>query len=266
MQRFASVAATSLAVLTALALTTLPGSGRPHPAPTAYASPAASVRGHAEQGPLEALFGSENRRMRTTRRVVALTFNAAWDETGVATVLDVLRERHVPATFFPTGQFAERHPAAVRAMAAEHGIGSHSYSHPLFDDLTCPQAADEVLRADRAIRAAAGKEPLPFFRFPYSATTPRGIACVNELGYADIEFTTDTQGYLGPAGGITVQKAVDRVVRDLVPGQIVQMHVGADTGQDAALDAEALPRIIDAVQARGYRIVDLGAVLLPRQG
>ncbi|MCC3768890.1 polysaccharide deacetylase family protein [Streptomyces sp. UNOC14_S4] len=223
------------------------------------------MRAHTEQGPSAALFGSENRRMRTTRHVVALTFNAAWDETGVATVLDVLRERHVPATFFPTGRFAESHPAAVRAMAAEHGIGSHSYSHPLFDGLTCPQAADEVLRADRAIRAAAGEEPLPFFRFPYSATTPRGIACVNELGYADIEFTTDTQGYLGPAGGITVQKAVDRVVRDLSPGQIVQMHVGADTGQDAALDAEALPRIVDAVHAHGYRIVDLRTLLLPRQ-
>ncbi|MGI5350464.1 hypothetical protein ACQEU8_20140 [Streptomyces sp. CA-250714] len=103
--------------------------------------------------------------------------------------------------------------------------------------------------------------PLPFFRFPYSAATPEGIARVNALGFADIEFTTDTNGYLGTAAGMTAQKAVDRTLRDLAPGQIVQMHVGTSDGSRRALDAEALPRIIDALHARGYRITDLRSLL-----
>jgi peptidoglycan/xylan/chitin deacetylase (PgdA/CDA1 family) len=212
-------------------------------------------------GPVEKLFGSEVRRIPTTRRVVALTFNAAWEETGVDAALAVLRERKAPATFFLTGQFAERHPAAARAMAAEHGIGNHSYSHPRFGGLTSGEAAEEVLRADRAIRRASGAVPLPFFRFPYSATTARGIADVNALGFADIEFTADTNGYLGTAGGMTVQKAVDRAIAALTPGEIVQMHVGTPDGHGPALDVLALPRIIDALHARGYQVVDLRSLL-----
>ncbi len=265
--RLASLASRSLTVLTALTALALLAGGQQSPVTAAATSTVARPRPEArtEPGPPERLFGSTNRRMRTTDRVVALTFNAAWDDAGVDTVLKVLRERHVPATFFLTGEFAERQPAAARAMAAEHGIGSHSYDHPYFDDLTPAQVGDQVFRADRAIREATGKVPLPFFRFPYSATTPQGIAEVNALGFADVEFTVDTWGYKGDAGGMTVQRAVDRVVARLVPGEIVQMHVGADVaeGQHSSLDAEALPRIIDAVRAHGYRIADLRTFLLP---
>jgi len=219
-----------------------------------------SVRGE-DPGPVGRLYGSEVRRMPTSSRSVALTFNAAWDESGVATALAVLRGRKVPATFFLTGRFAERHPGAARLMAAEHGIGNHSYSHPQFADLTRAEAAQEIMGADRAIRRATGAVPLPFFRFPYSATTPETIAQANELGFADIEFTTDTNGYLGTAGGMTVQKVVHRVVNALTPGAIVQMHVGTAQGHGSALDVQALPQIIDTIHAHGYRITDLRTLL-----
>ncbi|MFF0023876.1 polysaccharide deacetylase family protein [Streptomyces sp. NPDC004082] len=228
----------------------------------APASPPAPTPGPtARPRPPKRLLGAEVRRIPTTRRMVALTFNAAWDDAGIDTALAELRRRAVPATFFLTGRFAERHPGAARTIAAEHGVGNHSYGHPRFDDLTSRQVSEEVLRADRAIRRASGAEPLPFFRFPYSATTPRGISDVNALGYADIEFTVDTNGYLGTARGMTVQKVVDRVLDGLSPGEIVQMHVGTSDGRGAPLDVQALPRIIDAVQSRGYRVTDLRSLL-----
>ncbi|MFH7596371.1 polysaccharide deacetylase family protein [Streptomyces racemochromogenes] len=196
--------------------------------------------------------------MPTSREVVALTFNAAWDESGLATVLAELRRRKAPATFFPTGRYAETRPAAVRAMAeAGHGLGNHSYSHPYFDDLGTRERTREVRTADAAIRTASGAEPLPFFRFPYSSTTRDSIEDVNELGYAAIEFTNDTNGYLGPAGGMTVDRAVRRAVGSLEPGAVLQMHVGSSAGDGVVLDAQALPRIIDAALEEGYAIVDL---------
>ncbi|MEU6314427.1 polysaccharide deacetylase family protein [Streptomyces sp. NPDC047014] len=105
---------------------------------------------------------------------MALTFDAAWDEAGVADVLAELRQRALPATFFPTGAYADARPAAVRAMGAEHGLGNHSYSHPYFDGLDSEEHVDEVRRADAAV-----------------------------------EFTADTNGYLGPAGGMTAAAAAD---------------------------------------------------------
>ncbi|GAA3008716.1 polysaccharide deacetylase family protein [Kitasatospora sp. NPDC057738] len=218
----------------------------------------------AAASPPATLMGTEIRRLPTAERVLALTFNAAWNETGLDTVLAVLRDRDAPATFFPTGEFADRHPRAVRAIAAAgHGLGNHSYSHPDFSTLDADRARAEVHRADTAIRRAAGTEPLPFFRFPYSATTPEGIATVNRLGYADLEFTADTNGYLGPAHGMTADRAVERALAALTPGAVLQLHVGAseEDGPDTCLDAEALPRILDGARARGYRVIDLRTLL-----
>ncbi|MFH8384528.1 polysaccharide deacetylase family protein [Kitasatospora sp. NPDC018058] len=210
------------------------------------------------------LLGAEIRRISTEERVLALTFNATWNETGLDTVLAVLRDRDASAVFFPTGDFADRHPDAVRAIAAAgHGLGNHSYSHPDFTALTPDQARAEVRRADTAIRRAGGADPLPFFRFPYSATTPQAVATVNGLGYADLEYTADTNGYLGPGHGMTADRAVDRALAALTPGAVLQLHVGAtdEGGPDTCLDAEALPRIIDAARARGYRLIDLRTLL-----
>ncbi|MBZ4319242.1 polysaccharide deacetylase family protein [Streptomyces huiliensis] len=252
-----------------LVLVALPGAALPRPpaasasvtaSMTASASASASVTAAEEAGSVDRLYGSENRTFPTTRREVALTFNAAWDEAGLADVLRTLDRNRAPAVFFPTGRFAERHPDAVRAMARQHGVGSHSHNHPHFSRLTRAETEEEVTAADRALRAT-GTVPLPFFRFPYGETTPQAIAHVNSLGLADIEWTTDTKGYLGTPGGMSIQQAVKRVADVLRPGAVIQMHVGSADGSGEVLDAEALPQIIDLVRARGYEIADLRGLL-----
>ncbi|MFC9925101.1 polysaccharide deacetylase family protein [Streptomyces sp. NPDC127190] len=212
---------------------------------------------------LRSLFGSENRVLRTRERVVALSFNAAWNTAGLDRVLGELARRSAPAVFFLTGDFADRHPEAVRRIAAAgHGLGNHSYSHPHFTGLSAAAGAREVRAADRALRrAGAGRALTPFFRFPYSETTPAHLHNVNELGFADIEFTKDTNGWMGSGGGMTVDRAVGRVREALRPGAIVEMHVGAADGGSEVIDARALPLILDGVTARGYRVVDLRTLL-----
>ncbi|WP_333772267.1 polysaccharide deacetylase family protein [Streptomyces sp. IBSBF 3136] len=74
---------------------------------------------------VRALFGSENRDFHTGERVVAVTFNAAWNDAGLDRVLGELTRRHTPAAFFLTGEFADRHPEAVKRIAAAgHGLGN----------------------------------------------------------------------------------------------------------------------------------------------
>lgn len=246
--------------LSAVALLGILGTPSPPPPAGVGHAEAAAV---ASPGPVGRLYGTAVRTFPTRQRQVALTFNAAWDEAGIPEVLRELRRRGTPATFFFTGQFAERHPGAVRTIARRHGIGNHSYSHPSFTGLPPDQVEQEVRATDAALRRAARTAPLPFFRFPYGDTTPQGIAQVNSLGFADIEWTTDTKGYLGTAHGMTVGEAVKRVAEVLAPGAIVQMHVGSADGSGEVLDARALPRIIDLIEARGYEVVDLRTLLAP---
>ncbi|MCX4527109.1 polysaccharide deacetylase family protein [Streptomyces sp. NBC_01551] len=226
---------------------------------TALLASTAAPSAAAAAGELD---GEEVRRIPTDRRVAALTFNAAWNEDGLADVLATLRGRRAPATFFVTGEFAEAHPQALRDItAAGHGIGNHSHTHPHFRDITLREAEQEMDRADRAIRTGSGAAPAPFFRFPYSEVTEQGIAAANARGWTNVEFTLDTKGYLGTEGGMTVKEAVSRVADTLTPGQIVQMHVGTqNTGADV-IDALALPDIIALLHSEGYEITDLRTAL-----
>ncbi|MEU4845972.1 polysaccharide deacetylase family protein [Streptomyces gilvosporeus] len=201
--------------------------------------------------------------IRTRERVVAVTFNAAWNDAGLERVLGELARRHAPATFFLTGDFAHRYPQVVKRIAAAgHGLGNHSHSHPHFKDLTAAGRRREVRTADRSLRAAGAERALtPFFRFPYSETSPAQIREVNGLGFADVEFTTDTNGWMGTKGGMTVEHAAARALDALRPGAILQMHVGAREGGTEVIDAQALPQILDAITAHGYRVIDLRTLL-----
>jgi peptidoglycan/xylan/chitin deacetylase (PgdA/CDA1 family) len=60
-----------------------------------------------------------------------------------------------------------------------------------------------------------------------------------------------------------VPGAVRRVTRELVPGEIVLMHIGSSR-DGSTIDTNALPLVIRAVRARGYRFVTLRGIRAPR--
>jgi peptidoglycan/xylan/chitin deacetylase (PgdA/CDA1 family) len=198
----------------------------------------------------------------TSARVVAVTFDGGASDTGVPSILATLAESDVPATFFVTGDFAQRYPDRVRSMAAAgHRVGNHSDTHPDFTTLTAAEQVDQIQQAEAKIRDLTGTSTLPWFRFPFGASTPAAIDTVNRQGYSSIGWTVDTLGWKGTSGGQAVDSVVDRVLGTARAGQIVLMHVGANPDDGTTLDADALPRIIEALRAEGYRFVTLDAAL-----
>ncbi|HSF26880.1 MAG TPA: polysaccharide deacetylase family protein [Actinomycetes bacterium] len=209
-----------------------------------------------------ALRGTDWTHLPTSRKVVALTFDGGSSDTAVGSILRTLDDKDVPATFFLTGDFARRYPAQARRIAAAgHVLGNHSNTHPDFTTLTNAAIRAQLAAAEAAIRSAAGASATPFFRFPFGARAAADIAVVNSAGYVPIRWTVDTLGWKGTSGGITAAVVVDRVLARLRAGQIVLMHVGANPDDGSALDAAALPRVIDELRARGYGFVTLRAML-----
>lgn len=207
------------------------------------------------------LLGQDVTVLPTSRRVVALTFDAGANSAGLPSILRTLAAQHVPATFFLTGQWAAANPAGVSAIvAAGHRVGNHSMTHPNFTTLSDAQIRDQVLSAERTIRAA-GADPRPLFRFPSGDRDARTIADVNALGYVAVRWTVDTLGWEGTSGGQTVTSVVDRALAALRPGEIVLMHVGSNPDDGTTLDADALPTVIARMRAAGYGFVTLDALL-----
>ncbi len=86
-------------------------------------------------------------------------------EEGLPKLLALLSELRIPATFFTTGEVAQKYPEAVRAvLAGGHELACHGMSHTAFTDMTREQAREEVDDSAAILRAFA---PVTSFRAPY---------------------------------------------------------------------------------------------------
>src|SRR5439155_19652077 len=63
---------------------------------------------------------------------IAVSFDDGPDPRWTPKILDVLREKHVPAAFFVIGEEAAESPRILKREYADgHSIGNHTYTHPV---------------------------------------------------------------------------------------------------------------------------------------
>jgi peptidoglycan/xylan/chitin deacetylase (PgdA/CDA1 family) len=248
----------ALAAMPVLAVALVAGGPMPAAAAAAAATSAAAVAQPAPAG----LGGTDWTAVKTTSKIVALTFDAGANADGVDSILATLANQQVHATFMLTGAFTKAFPGKARAIvAAGQRVGDHSVSHLRFTKLTDAQMRAQVLDAQQQIISVTGADPWPWFRFPYGDRNAHTISVVNSTGFVPVRWTVDTLGWEGTSGGITVQTVVNRVLANLRPGEIVLMHCGSNPDDHSTLDAKALPTVISDLKARGYSFVTLDAML-----
>jgi polysaccharide deacetylase family protein (PEP-CTERM system associated) len=115
-------------------------------------------------------------------------------------LLDVLRDYEVQATFFVLGYVADRFPALVEEIRADgHEIGLHGYYHRFVNQLTPDQFAQELELSLKAIERITGEMPLGH-RAPYfsiDAATPWAFDLLQAQGlrYDSSLFPTRTTLY-----------------------------------------------------------------------
>jgi len=173
---------------------------------------------------------------------VCLTFDDGPHPQHTPALLDVLRERRVPATFFVVGQEAARHPYIVRRMAAEgHAIGDHSYTH---GDAAATSARDLVREVDRthALLAELTGRPSRLHRPPYGKVTAGKLAGLWRSGRAVVLWNVDPKDY-ARASPEEIRAWFDS--HPLRGGDIVLLH---DTQPHSAA---ALAAVIDVTHRRG---------------
>ena len=209
-----------------------------------------------------AIVAGEIVRLQTRQHVVALTFDGGGNADGARSVLTALRRSNVRATFFLTGHFVQSYPALARAIGRRYPVGNHTVNHLDLLRLSPASATREVVRAAVMIQRATGRDTHPYFRFPYGSRNGRTLRLVHSLGYASVRWTVDTWGWMGLTQQ-SVGGAVRRVVANLVPGEIVLMHLGSSRDH-STIDSNALPAVIRLVRARGYRFVTLAGIRAPR--
>ncbi|AJY77525.1 polysaccharide deacetylase [Paenibacillus beijingensis] len=180
------------------------------------------------------------------RKELYLTFDNGYENGFTAAILDVLKDKQVPAAFFVTGHYVTDQPQLIKRMSDEgHIIGNHSWSHPDMTQISDQQIRTELSRVRQKVTEVTGKSDMSYLRPPRGIFNDRVLAVSKEEGYTSVFWSAAYKDW-----DIKAQKGAEyaygSVVKQLHPGAVLLLHsVSSD-------NAHALGRIIDEARRQGY--------------
>ncbi|MDF0725545.1 polysaccharide deacetylase family protein [Cytobacillus sp. S13-E01] len=193
----------------------------------------------------------------TAKKLVALTFDDGPENYYTPMILDILKEKAVPATFFVVGRQITRFPEVMKRIVNEgHGIANHSWRHPDLRYTWSSKVREEIQSTQQEMQKVVGRKP-DVFRPPYGALTKADIRVLNEIGMRNIMWSVDTLDWSGLSG----DEIVKIVHEQISPGGIVLQHNFQSNVRLLDGTVEALPRIIDDLQKQGYKFVTVQTLL-----
>lgn len=188
---------------------------------------------------------------------VALTFDDGLNGRTTLAVAEALERRGATGTFFVVGHTLLEQPEVARALIAHgHLLASHSYEHRSVSILD-PQY-DEVAQTQAAFASTIGRCPR-FYRPPHGVHTPFVHLAVRRAGMRLVNWDVAVRDWTATEA----DRLAERVLHDVRGGSIVLLHDGRDgePGIDRSVVIDALPKILEGLQARGLRVVRLDALL-----
>lgn len=188
---------------------------------------------------------------------VALTFDDGPDNYYTPRILDILRAKGAPGTFFIVGKEAKRFPDMVRRIVNEgNAIGNHSWDHAKLWTLTNEQVTQEINSTENEIEQITGSRS-NLFRPPYGRVTSAEVVQIHNLGYRIVDWSVDTLDWKGTPAPTILQI----VNKEVSPGGIILEHSLAGRQGELNGTLEALPQIIDHLRAEGYEFVTVSTLL-----
>ena len=189
--------------------------------------------------------------VKTTEKVIYLTFDDGPIPEVTSFVLDRLKEYNALATFFCIGRNMEENPEIFERIIKEgHSIGNHSYDH-----LNGWQTDNETYYNNIEKCDAALKEQLPnyspnLFRPPYGKLKPAQYKFLKDrykivlwdvLSY-DFEIK------------MSEEKVLNNVLDNAGPGSIIVFHDSLKAQQRVEY---ALPKVLAHFSAKGFKFEKL---------
>lgn len=208
--------------------------------------------------PRSALLGPNLRRSGAARRAgaVVLTFDDGPDPSVTPDVLDLLDARGALASFFCIGEHAARHRALTAEIARRgHRLENHSHTHSNAFFFHPPATLDrEIGFCQEELHRASGRAP-SFFRAPAGIRSP---LLESALARAGLRLASWTRRGFDTASRDPVAVA-SRLTRELSAGDVVLLHDGASRrhSRREPVVLQALPRVLDAIEAAGLRAMPL---------
>lgn len=183
----------------------------------------------------------------TKENNIALTFNISWGEDKVYDILKKLKSNNVQATFFVSGEWAERHPDILKKIKdGNHELGMLGYRYKSYLDQEIEKVKKDMLYAKEIFRKL-GYEKITLMRAPSGQINKEIIKLAEGLGLKVIHWRVDADDWENPGTG----EIVDTIMKETSNGDVILLHASDSVKQTA----EALDTILPGLKNKGFNFV-----------
>jgi peptidoglycan-N-acetylglucosamine deacetylase len=183
----------------------------------------------------EALF-----RIKTTEKVLCLSFDDGPDPASTPELLDILDQYHVKAIFFCNGQAAEQFPLLVDKIKEDgHIAGNHGFAHIDGWKRKTEDYCENINRASRFL-------PGTWFRPPYGRITHaqyKQISKKFKIVFWDL-MAYDFDAAFGASRSLVI------LMKKIRKGSVIVLHDKPGSSANTLLR-----EFLDSAISRGYRFV-----------
>jgi len=181
------------------------------------------------------------------RRAVAITFDRGPHQFYTPKILQILKQYRAKATFFVTGDEADKNSLIVRTAVMDgHEIAISSYHFVNLTKIPENEVDIEIEAAGQEVKFLTGTHPR-FFRPPGGLYNYAVANQAQALGYVMVLWTNNFEIYL-EAGQ-----------KDLSLGQLNEIKNGAILlfWDSHPMTVKILPKVLDYLEDQGFEIIPL---------
>lgn len=184
---------------------------------------------------------------------LALSFDVTGGCGSIGTILNILRENDVRASFFVTTEWVDAYPEETKRIAAEgHDIGSRGFDRESMTGRPSGEIRKALEETSSKVQNLTGSK-MTLFRAPYGEYNSTLVGIAASVGFLPVRWSVDSEDWKDYG----VESIVSKVTQSdsLGSGAIVRMHGGAKN------TAQALEAIIENLRQQGYALEPISQLL-----
>ena len=177
---------------------------------------------------------------------IYLTFDAGYENGNVERILDILKEKEVPAAFFLLDNIILKNTDLVLRMDDEgHLVCNHTKNHKNLSGASYDEISRNLTALEMIYEEKCGRTMAKYFRFPEGSYSIEAIKNIQKLGYKTIFWSfayDDWDNNRQPDR----DKAIKKILDNTHPGAVMLFHPTSET------NASIMADLIESWREMGY--------------